>query len=59
VEKTSFAQWLARHPVLVGLAFAFLAGSTAYNAFYGGVRFAELRAEIGDHARAASEALGG
>lgn len=53
------AQWLARHPGVVGLAFAFLAAVSTYNAFRGGIRFAELRAEIGDHARAANEALGG
>ena len=54
-----FAEWLARHPAAVGLALAFLAGYSTYNTFRGGMRFAELRAEIGDHARAASEALGG
>jgi hypothetical protein len=57
VEKTR--EFLARHPVAVGLAFAGLAAMSTYNAFWGGVRFAELRAEISDHARAASEALGG
>lgn len=54
-----FGTWLARHPVAVGLIFAGLAAGTAYNAFQGGIAFAQLRAEIADHARAASEALGG
>jgi len=59
VDKRPKLEWLARHPELVGLAFAFLAGVSTYNAFRGGIQFAQLRAELGDHARAASEALGG
>ena len=51
--------FLARHPVAVGAAFAFLVGASAYNAFQGGMAIGQLRAEVGDHARAASEALGG
>lgn len=51
--------FLARHPLAVGVAFAFLAGASAYNAFQGGMAVGQLRAQIGDHARAASEALGG
>jgi uncharacterized integral membrane protein len=57
VEKTR--EWLAQHPAAVGLAFAFLVGASTYNAFCGGIRVAELRATLSDHARAASEALGG
>lgn len=59
MDKSNFAAWLARHPAAVGLAFAFIAACSTYNAFRGGIAFAQLRAEIGDHARAASEALGG
>jgi hypothetical protein len=57
VEK--FGVWLARHPAAVGVAFAFLTGVSAYQAFQAGISFAELRATISDHARAASDALGG
>lgn len=52
-------EWLAKHPTAVGVAFALLAAGTAYNAFRGGIAFAQIRAELSDHARAASEALGG
>lgn len=54
-----FRLFLARHPMAVGLAFAFLVGASTYNAFQGGMLIAQLRADLGDHARAASEALGG
>jgi hypothetical protein len=53
------AKYLARHPVLVGLAFAALSGMGAYNVFRAGVTYADLRAAVGDQARVASEALGG
>ena len=50
---------LALHPGVVGLIFAGLAAMSAWHAFHGGMDLAELRAEIGDRAREASEALGG
>jgi len=53
------AKFLARHPVLVGLAFATLSGMGAYNVFRAGVTYASLRAAVGEQARQASEALGG
>lgn len=57
MEKT--AEFLVRHPGLVGLAFAVLVGACGYNTFRAGVTYADLRAAVADHARAASEALGG
>jgi len=57
VDRTS--EYFARHPAAVALAFALIAGWTTYNAFYCGMRYADFRADISDHARAASEALGG
>ena len=52
-------EFLARHPVLVGLAFATLTGMCGYNAFRAGVSYAGLRSAVGEYAREASEALGG
>lgn len=57
MDKTR--EYLAQHPGAVGLIFAFLVGCSAYNAFQGGMKIGQLRAELADHARAASEALGG
>ena len=53
------SEWLAKHPMLVGLAFALLTGWGAYNAFQGGIHFAAIRDAVADRAREASEALGG
>ena len=53
------AEFLARHPVLVGLTFAALSGLGAYNVFRAGVTYASLRAAVGEQARVASEAMGG
>lgn len=57
MEKTR--DWLAQHPGVVCLGFAFLVGMSGYQAFRGGMTYGQLRAEVADHARAASEALGG
>lgn len=57
MDKTR--EFLARHPVLVGVVFATLTGMCAYNAFRAGVTYAEIRRLAGEQARAASEALGG
>ena len=57
MDKTR--DWLVRHPGLVGLAFAVLVGACGFNTFRAGVTYADLRASVGDHARAASEAMGG
>jgi hypothetical protein len=54
-----FRKYLVRHPALVAVAFAFLVGTSTYNAFHAGIRIGDLRAQLSDHARAASEALGG
>lgn len=59
MEKTALAEWLAGHPAVIALAFAFVAGYGAYTAFYSGMEFGRLRAELSDLTRAASEALGG
>ena len=53
------AKFLARHPVLVGVAFATLSGLGAYNVFRAGVTYASMRDMVSARARAASEALGG
>ncbi len=53
------AEFAARHPVLIALAFAALGGFGAYNTFRAGATYADLRASVGEQARAASEALGG
>ncbi len=57
MEETG--KFLARHPGLVGLAFAALVGACGLNAFRAGMTYAALRAAVGEQARAASEALGG
>lgn len=59
MEKDALAEWLIRHPAAVGLAFALVAAVSAYDAYRAGLAFGQLRAELADHARAASEALGG
>lgn len=51
--------FLVRHPGLTGLAFAVLVGACGFNAFRGGMAYADLRAAVADQARVASEALGG
>lgn len=53
------AEFLARHPHLVALAFATLVGFAGYSTFRAGFQYAMLRGMVGDGARAASEALGG
>jgi hypothetical protein len=52
-------EWLVQHPGVVALAFGLLSGLSVYNVFHSGMRIGQLRAELADHARAASEALGG
>ncbi len=49
-------EYAVKHPQVIGLFFAFLAGYCAYNAYQGGIAVQFLR---GDTARTASEALGG
>lgn len=53
------AEFMARHPVLIGAIFAVVAGFGAYNTFKAGMTYAGLRVAVADHARVASEALGG
>ena len=57
MDKTR--EFVVRHPVLIGLLFATLVGAGAYNSFRAGMTYAELRAAVGEQARAASESLGG
>jgi hypothetical protein len=57
VDKTR--DFLVRHPGLAALAFAALVGACGFNAFRAGMTYADLRASVGEQARAASEALGG
>lgn len=54
-----FAGFVARHPNLIGVAFAVLVGAGAYNAYQGGRMAQRIAGMVGDDARAASEALGG
>jgi hypothetical protein len=53
------AEFMARHPVLMGAICAVIAGLCGWNAFQTGVKFAELRVMVEGDARAISEALGG
>jgi len=52
-------EFMARHPGLIGLLFAGLAGFAAYDTFRAGMTYASLRAAVAEEARVASEALGG
>jgi hypothetical protein len=54
-----FAEWLVRHPGTVAVFVAVAGGWSAYNAYKIGMAHAGLRAHFADHARTASEALGG
>ncbi len=57
MDKTR--DWLVRHPGLVALLFGVLVGGAGLNAFRAGMTYADLRATVGEQARAASEAMGG
>lgn len=59
MDKSKLAEFLAKHPTLVALAFATLIGMAGLNTFRAGVTYAHLRHAVADRAREASEALGG
>jgi hypothetical protein len=54
-----FQRWSLAHPVLVGWVFGGIVGFGAYNAFRGGLAYAQLRQNVSDAAFSASEGLGG
>jgi len=59
VDKVKLGEVLAQHPRLVALVFAGLVGWAGLQAFNAGVQYAGLRIAVSEHARVASEALGG
>ena len=59
MDKSALAEFVAKHPRLVAGIFAGLAAMAAMNTFQAGVTYAQIRAQVADRAREASEALGG
>lgn len=59
MDKSKLAGFLAKHPALVSAGFAVLVGLCGLNAFRAGMTYAQLRNVVAEHAREASEALGG
>lgn len=59
MDKLKLAEFLAKHPGLVALAFAALIGAAGLNTFRAGMTYAQLRNAVAEKARVASEALGG